>query len=289
MSEINDCLGKVEISQSGRGGSIYYRETDNTATFDWEFAMPPALVLVFAPKSSEWDRRYDWARGRQQEIFAFVAAEVVRQKAEGSGIDIDLESGTISILMPKRQKRDSSVRRSSAGKAKTSAPPKENAPVAKAPASADEALELELESLGKVDTPQARAQIDEASRHYLSTDTRLIAAAIMHRQGRLPDIEGFLAKEIRNLDRVANGLARALRLAELHPGIEVKQALLYASWNSTECAPHCAKLLLRLTTSNQEPLETKLQDILQKLDLHNSYFDRKAAFDQLCEVVGMSL
>jgi len=92
--------GKVEVSQSGRGGSIHYREGSNTATFDWEFASPPALALIFGPTARTWDRRYPWAEGRQAEIFAFVAAEVVREKAAGAGIEIDLGSGTISLHTP---------------------------------------------------------------------------------------------------------------------------------------------------------------------------------------------
>jgi hypothetical protein len=47
--------------------------------------------------------------------------------------------------------------------------------------------------------------------------------------------------------------------------------------------------LLLLTGSAKEPFEENLKDVLQKLDLHNSYFDRKAAFDQLCRIIGMTL
>ena len=47
------------------------------------------------------------------------------------------------------------------------------------------------------------------------------------------------------------GLARAMRLAERHPSDTVKRALLWASYNATECAPHCAALLLTLAGSGK--------------------------------------
>jgi hypothetical protein len=111
----------------------------------------------------------------------------------------------------------------------------------------------------------------------------------MHEQGRLADLDGLLAREIRNLHRAKDGLARALRLAERHPSETVKQALLWASYNATECAPHCAGLLLTLAGAGKPPFPEPLTQLLRKLDLHNSSFDRKVAFDDLCRLVGMEL
>src|SRR5215470_11768716 len=88
----------VEIATSGRGGSITYREGENTATFDWEFGASPAIALIFGATAEVWDRRYPWAAGRQAEIYDVVAAEAVRQQAEGARFEVDLESGTISVL-----------------------------------------------------------------------------------------------------------------------------------------------------------------------------------------------
>lgn len=88
----------VEISNSGRGGSIYYREDNNTAVFDWEFAASPALALIFGPNAEVWDRRYPWAAGRQAEIYRFVGEEAIRQKASGYKLEIELDSGTITII-----------------------------------------------------------------------------------------------------------------------------------------------------------------------------------------------
>ena len=84
-------------------------------------------------------------------------------------------------------------------------------------------------------------------------------------------------------------MARALRLAERHPSETVKQALLWASYNATECAPSCAGLLLTLTGAARPPFPEPIQLLLRKLDLHNSSFDRKAAFDELCRLARMEL
>ena len=89
------------------------------------------------------------------------------------------------------------------------------------------------------------------------------------------------------LSRPADGLARALRLAEADPTPTVKQALLWASWNQTECAPACARLLLSLV-GGREAVEA-MSVVLPALGLHRSAFERRAAFEALCQRVGMTL
>jgi len=149
--------------------------------------------------------------------------------------------------------------------------------------------ELVAEAVQLFDADAARQAIDVAAKNHLSIDARLAAAEIMHGQGRLADLDSLLAREIRNLSRPKDGLARALRLAERHPSETVKQSLLWASYNATECAPSCASLLLMLTGAGKPPFPERLQQLLRKLDLHNSYFDRKVAFEELCRLVGMDL
>jgi hypothetical protein len=90
-------MPEVTIEQTGRGGSIYYREGENTIVFDWEFG-GSALALLFGVDTEHWDARYPWAIGRQAEIYDFVAKEVVRQQASGHRYKIDLASGDITIL-----------------------------------------------------------------------------------------------------------------------------------------------------------------------------------------------
>ncbi len=93
-----DLAPTVEITTSGRGGGYTYREGANSIAFDMEFGMAPELALAWGPKRSEWDARYPWAIGRQAAIYAFVGAEVVRQKAPGGAAEFDLELGHLTIL-----------------------------------------------------------------------------------------------------------------------------------------------------------------------------------------------
>jgi hypothetical protein len=304
----------VEITTSGRGGTIYYREGDHVAVFGWEFAMPPAIALLFGQDAQAWDRAHPWAAGRQAEIFDFVGAEVARQKAPEARFEVDLDTGIISLIAR------SSRTHTAAGRARRRPTPafrrflSSVVPVweewrddqmydvsAIADMTAGERKQLvslltgrdvtwrEVEALAATNTPGAHAALEAASKHHLSIDTRLAAAEVLHRQGRMTDLETFLARQIRNLDRPANGLRRTLLLAERHPSEVVKQALLWASYNSTECAPYCASLLLRLAGAGKEPFDEAVQEMLRKLGLHNSYFDRKAAFEELCRVVQMDL
>src|SRR5262249_34812364 len=89
---------QVTITQSGRGGSIVYDEDGRSVPFDWEFALPPTLALIWGPQASTWDADYPWAVGRQREVYEFVGSEVVRQKTLGAHFTFDLEAGTLEII-----------------------------------------------------------------------------------------------------------------------------------------------------------------------------------------------
>lgn len=278
----------VEISNGGRAGSVTYREGRHSVSLDWEFALSPALAVISGPSSRDWDRTCPWAAGRQAEIFEHVASEVVRQKASGCRYEIDLASGVITVL-----ERSVGTRGTARGGKRT--------------ATLDGVAELDqneledlieliiaegmsgptVDALAQIDHPRAQALVDEASRHHLSIDVRLAAAEAQHARGLLADLEAVLVRELRLLDRPTDGLARALRLAEANPTPAVRQALLWASWNQTDCAPECARLVLRLTGGSEAVAAAS--GVLANLGLHHSYFERKAAFDALCERLGMTL
>jgi hypothetical protein len=279
-------MPRVGITDGGRAGSITYSEGFHSAEFYWEFALSPALAIITGPKAGDWDRACPWAAGRQAEVFAQVADEVVRQKAPGCTPEIDLVAGTITLLeartAPGRKRRGTSP---------------------KGPLDAVGELENDelealidliladgmsgptVDALAQIDRPRARAAVEEAAHDHLSVDIRLAAAEALHARGQL-DLEPVLTREIRALNLPADGLARALRLAEAHPTESVKQALLWASWNQTECAPDCARLLLRLVVG---PEAARTMAAPADLGLHRSYFERKSAFDALCQELGMTL
>jgi hypothetical protein len=282
-------MGTVEITDSGRGGSVSYHEGANVASFDWEFALPPALALIFGPGSKVWDRVCPWAVGRQVEIYQQVAREVLRQKASGCTFELDLEAGVITVLSPGDagpRPREGSRRPRSKLDAVAELGEGDRKQLIRM-LIADGITGPVVEALGSIDDPEARAIVEGALHDQVSVDIRLAAAEVMQQEGRLPDFEAILTREIRALNRPSDGLARALRLALLNPTGRVKQALLWASWNATDCAPECARLLLSLTGAPGAPAEA--EPMLSKLGLHCSDFERRAAFDALCLRLGMML
>jgi len=314
---------KVEITQSGRGGTIYYHEETRTISFEWEFAASPALAVIRGPSAAVWDQMHVWAAGRQEEIYDLVGAEVLRQKAPGYKFSADLENGTITILpnaavsalveapplveaqptkLPRRDKHTKAYKRFMAGIPKgyegwgdeqrydVAAIPKMNVAERKEIFALLQRRDLtwrEVEAFDAIPTPEAREAIQAALQHHLSIDVRLAAAEALERQGRMENIETLLARQIRLLHNPRAGLKRALAMAERHPTDTIKQALLWASINQTECAPHCARLLIKLTGTAPEPLSAELEEMLTSLGLHNSYFTRQAAFEKLCKLVGI--
>jgi len=77
---------EVKITQSGRGGTIFYLENDQELAFDWEFAIDGALVFVPAP--AHWNNFCEkkdllQAGNRRDEILERVCQEIIRQKASG--------------------------------------------------------------------------------------------------------------------------------------------------------------------------------------------------------------
>jgi hypothetical protein len=281
-------MPRVDISDGGRAGTITYREGLHSASFDWEFALSPALAIITGPAARDWDRACSWAHGRQAEIFELVASEVVRQKASACTPEIDLDAGTITLLEPPTP----------AGRKPRGAAP--GGPLDAVGELGEDELERliamilddgisgpSVDALAQIDHPRARAAVDEAARDHLSVDARLAAAEALQARGTVPDLEPVITRELRALNRRNDGLARILRLAAAHPTPAVKQALLWASWNQTECSADCARLLLEMVGGKQAV--TAMGPRLEGLGFHRSFFERKAAFEALCKTVGMTL
>lgn len=80
-------LDELEIEQSGRGGSITYKEEDKRAVFGWEFSM--GGVTIFVPTLEQWDNEFPWAAGRRAEVLLRVAEGVKWRKAPTATYEID--------------------------------------------------------------------------------------------------------------------------------------------------------------------------------------------------------
>ena len=87
----------VTIAQSGRSGSITYRESAGSMPFYWEFGGSDAVAIIWIEKPPVWSSRYPWAVERKHEILERVADEVIRQKASACSADIDEQNGYIYI------------------------------------------------------------------------------------------------------------------------------------------------------------------------------------------------
>ena len=83
---------KVEIEQTGRGGTIKYLEQDGMLSFDWEFAINGADIFI--PNPEQWDMYWRssaavWAVGRRQEILERVAEAVRARQAPNAVVSIE--------------------------------------------------------------------------------------------------------------------------------------------------------------------------------------------------------
>lgn len=83
---------KIEIEQTGRGGTVKYLESDGELSFDWEFTSDGADIFV--PTASQWDlncrsNNATWAEGRRQEILERVAEEVRARQAPNSVVTVE--------------------------------------------------------------------------------------------------------------------------------------------------------------------------------------------------------
>ena len=87
-----------------------------------------------------------------------------------------------------------------------------------------------------------------------------------------------------------NRSAAAAEELRQHGSVDaVRQALLWASYNATVCAPRCAALLLVLSGAATEPFPADVELMLGKLGKYTSDFDRDAASAELSGRVHMVL
>lgn len=85
---------RIEIHQHGPCGRIDYLEESHTLSVYWEFGGRDVVAIITssARNDGEWDGKYPWAAGRQQEVMNRIGSETVRQKAPTCVIDFDARS-----------------------------------------------------------------------------------------------------------------------------------------------------------------------------------------------------
>lgn len=87
---------RLEYTQDGRGGSIYYKEGELNIHFDWEFGGGNAVVIIYIPEVKHWEPRTGTPLSRRDEILTFLCEQVIRDQAPGCHSKI--YSNSISIL-----------------------------------------------------------------------------------------------------------------------------------------------------------------------------------------------
>src|SRR5262245_59377628 len=87
----------VEVVESGRSGSVNYKEPSGRISFYWEFGGGDTVAIIWSGDMALWNSRYAWAVDRRREILERVAREVVRQKAPKCKAEIDDGRGYIYI------------------------------------------------------------------------------------------------------------------------------------------------------------------------------------------------
>ena len=87
---------KLEYTQDGRGGSIFYTEGAIKIQFGWEFGGGNAVVIIFIPETKYWEAQTGTPLSRRDEILRFVCEQVIRDQAPGCTYKI--YDNSISIL-----------------------------------------------------------------------------------------------------------------------------------------------------------------------------------------------
>ena len=87
---------KLEYTQDGRGGSIYYIEGAIKIQFGWEFGGGNAVVILFIPETKYWEAQTGTPLSRRDEILKFLCEQVIRDQAPGCTYKI--YDNSISIL-----------------------------------------------------------------------------------------------------------------------------------------------------------------------------------------------
>ena len=143
------------------------------------------------------------------------------------------------------------------------------------------------------DPGRAVSEIDRAMQRGATAPdrvTRLAAAETLHRQGKLPDFDRVIAREISdNMLKIADGCGPALLLAEQFPTGRVKQALLYASNFRSETAMHCAALLCYLCGKAKEPFDWSMRPFFMNFHENANSLTRCEGINELQALTGLTL
>ncbi|GAB2563730.1 hypothetical protein [Spirosoma aerophilum] len=92
-----DTTPQIRYSENGRSGTIYY--TNHEISFDvwYEFAMPPALVLIGIPEPRHWEAQTNTPLSERPAILDFIGNSVIKDKLQ-SGAYARIEQDNIMTI-----------------------------------------------------------------------------------------------------------------------------------------------------------------------------------------------
>ncbi|MBK7753720.1 MAG: hypothetical protein IPI41_14270 [Flavobacteriales bacterium] len=88
---------QVDITESGRAGTVTYRDGAGTLSFYWEFGGGDVVAIIQVNDAAAWSAGRSWNAGERAGILRFVADEVIRRKAPGCRAEIDEGKGEILL------------------------------------------------------------------------------------------------------------------------------------------------------------------------------------------------
>lgn len=76
---------QLSYSEGGRSGTIRYTSSETSSDIWYEFAMPPALVIICIPESRYWEAQTKISLAQRKDTLQFIADQVIKDKLTGDG------------------------------------------------------------------------------------------------------------------------------------------------------------------------------------------------------------
>ena len=80
---------RVEITDQGRGGSIFYVKGERRVLFGWEFATGRSFMHIDVPRESEWEKSTGLPLSERMPILELLAQEVCNEQLRPKGYVIN--------------------------------------------------------------------------------------------------------------------------------------------------------------------------------------------------------
>jgi len=76
---------QVSYSEGGRSGTIHYVSQDTTFDVWYEFAMPPAIVIIGIPEPRYWEAQTKTPLSQRIAILQFIGEQVIQDRLRSEG------------------------------------------------------------------------------------------------------------------------------------------------------------------------------------------------------------